>query len=427
MEKITIKNFAGIDNLEIELNRFNVFIGKQATGKSVTAKLIYFFKGILQTNLNEIYAGKKQPDIENTLITRFTTYFPVNSWPVKKFEITYQYDDHLINLKGEKNLTIAYSDSIVKLLDRYRNILKAEAKHTFANRTSPAEIKAASLDKLRASAKSAYLESTMTYPVFMPAGRSFFANLQNNIFTFLSSGNAIDPFLLEFGSFYENIKRLEDQKILTIGGKGDKRVEKLCNDLIYSILSSKYIRENEEDFLLHTDNRKVNLALASSGQQEILPLLLMLRMFIINRMGIGASGFFIEEPETHLYPSAQRTVVEIMALAFNKSATPLQLIITTHSTYVVTVINNLILARRTLDTIAPEKKARIVKIVKEDLMLYYNDIAAFEFKDGTAVSLMDDEAKIIHTKHLDDVSEDIMVQYDDLLYINHELYRQSKR
>ena len=31
--------------------------------------------------------------------------------------------------------------------------------------------------------------------LFIPAGRSFFANLQNNIFSFLSSNNALDPFL----------------------------------------------------------------------------------------------------------------------------------------------------------------------------------------------------------------------------------------
>jgi predicted ATPase len=43
-EKITIKNFGGLDEVKIPLNSINIFIGKQAFGKSVSAKLIYFLR-----------------------------------------------------------------------------------------------------------------------------------------------------------------------------------------------------------------------------------------------------------------------------------------------------------------------------------------------------------------------------------------------
>jgi hypothetical protein len=39
--------------------------------------------------------------------------------------------------------------------------------------------------------------------LYIPAGRSFFANLKNSIFTFLSESNTVDPFLTAFGTFYE--------------------------------------------------------------------------------------------------------------------------------------------------------------------------------------------------------------------------------
>ena len=44
--------------------------------------------------------------------------------------------------------------------------------------------------------------------VFIPASRSFFANLQKNIFSFLAENIDIDPFMKEFGSKYELAKKL---------------------------------------------------------------------------------------------------------------------------------------------------------------------------------------------------------------------------
>ncbi|MEK0188739.1 hypothetical protein [Microcoleus anatoxicus] len=39
-EKLTVKNFAGITDLELEIKRINILIGPQASGKSVCAKLL---------------------------------------------------------------------------------------------------------------------------------------------------------------------------------------------------------------------------------------------------------------------------------------------------------------------------------------------------------------------------------------------------
>lgn len=46
MESIHIKDFRGIEEMTLEINKINILIGPQASGKSVTAKLIYFFKKV---------------------------------------------------------------------------------------------------------------------------------------------------------------------------------------------------------------------------------------------------------------------------------------------------------------------------------------------------------------------------------------------
>jgi predicted ATPase len=43
-EKIVIKNFSVLEDVDVEINKINILIGPQATGKSLIAKLIYFFK-----------------------------------------------------------------------------------------------------------------------------------------------------------------------------------------------------------------------------------------------------------------------------------------------------------------------------------------------------------------------------------------------
>lgn len=48
MERIIIKNFGGLEEVDITLEKINVFIGKQASGKSVTIKLICYFKSLFR-------------------------------------------------------------------------------------------------------------------------------------------------------------------------------------------------------------------------------------------------------------------------------------------------------------------------------------------------------------------------------------------
>ena len=43
-EKLIIDNFAGIKHIELDVGQINILIGPQATGKSVCAKLHYYFE-----------------------------------------------------------------------------------------------------------------------------------------------------------------------------------------------------------------------------------------------------------------------------------------------------------------------------------------------------------------------------------------------
>lgn len=416
MEQIKIKNFAGIDDLTIELNKINLFIGRQASGKSITAKLIYFFKGITRELFDSALSEKSKLQVEKKLLQKFEEYFPSDTWPSKNFEIVYSVNNSSVIIKKEKSkLKIELSETYVKLLNYSKKLIKSD-KDKFVPEDQ-FEIYRPNYkinEKYMNLVQKELSENSSYNPLFIPAGRSFFANLQSSIFSFLSNNKAMDPFLVEFGSFYENIKPLASRMPIS---REDKHLNSIAEKIIFEILGSKYLREKNKDYLIHADKRKINVSFTSSGQQETLPLILILKALLrISFIGNGAA-LFIEEPEAHLFPAAQKKVIELMGLTFNNSKSNSQLIITTHSPYVLTSINNLIQASIVLNSATDKSKEDVFKIVPKELMLNENYLNAYAFKNGTAENIVDKETGLIYSKYLDSVSEEISIEFDNLLNI----------
>lgn len=415
MEKILIKNFAGIEHLEIELNKINVFIGKQASGKSITAKIIYFFKGISKEFFDSALSEKTKPQVDKKLLLKFEEYFPLETWPNKNFEILYSINSNFIRIQKDKSkLRIEYSESVNKLFLYGKRIIKSDKdKFTPENQFEIYRPSYKLQEKYMSFVQKELGEIACFNPLFIPAGRSFFANLQSSIFSFLSNNKAIDPFLVEFGSFYENIKPVVARSPLT---KGDKHLHLLADNLIYEILGSKYLREKNKDYLIHDDKRKISLSFSSSGQQETLPLLLILKSLLrISFVGNG-STVFIEEPEAHLFPTAQKKVIELMGLIFNNSKNKAQLIITTHSPYVLTSINNLIQGSITESNVNDKSlKEKLYKIIPKEILINESFLNAFAFKNGQASNIIDEETGLVYSKYLDSVSEEISLEFDQLI------------
>ncbi|MEB3887396.1 AAA family ATPase [Lyngbya sp. CCY1209] len=45
-EKLIIKNFAGLNHIDIEIKKINILMGPQASGKSMIAKILFYCKGL---------------------------------------------------------------------------------------------------------------------------------------------------------------------------------------------------------------------------------------------------------------------------------------------------------------------------------------------------------------------------------------------
>ena len=84
-------------------------------------------------------------------------------------------------------------------------------------------------------------------------------------------------------------------------------------------------------------NKVMPIAMAPSGVREAITVALALLMVEPTRL--VPVNVFIEEPEAHLHPRAQRTLARIISRAVNMGK---NVIVTTHSDYLITALNNLI-------------------------------------------------------------------------------------
>lgn len=387
-ERLIITNFAGFEHIEFDFKSINIFIGPQAAGKSVVVKLTYYFKSYLKEVLSE-YSPTHDTEYSNI----FRKYFPVETWDY--FDITYFFnDDIFINIQrdGQQEIKISCSSLLDDLKqERINKESKREIYSTRAKDKSDKEIH-----------ESYYKSKNLNRPqYFIPAGRSFFSSIQSNIFTLLKRNLNIDPFLLEFGADYESAKSFKD----TVFYKSEDCLEKLSEDII----QGKYKKEADEDFLIHKDGRKINLHNASSGQQEALPLIMMLLTF--ERQG-SHETLYIEEPEAHLYPTAQKQMVELFAHVYNSADK--QLFITTHSPYILAAFNNLLEAENIIKE-KPELAEEVYKIVPKEEVLDIENFIAYSIKDGKKEVLINEETNLVSQNMLDDVSNEIAKEFGKLV------------
>lgn len=410
MENISIENFGGIKKLNFDFKSINILIGPQGAGKSITVKLLYFFKSFNGEMLKSIENSDSKRDLDRKQIETFITFFPKEAWSKDDFAVIYKNGESKITVKKVSNkLSFDYSDNLKKLLTKAKKIYNDEKIKISETRKIPTfRIRRELRAKVQNCIKNELGEESIYEQYFIPAGRSFFANIQSSIFSFLSDNRSLDPFLIEFGSFYENFKSYTNDF-------SHERVDKEFEDLIAEILGSKYLREKEKDFLIHIDNRKVNLTNASSGQQETLPLMIILRA--LHQRNLVGSGFtlYIEEPEAHLFPTAQKRIVQLLARTFNGGDDKkFQLFVTTHSPYILSSFNNLMYAGD-ISNNDVQKKNKISKIINEQEQLESEFFKVYSLKNGQKVDLIDKENRIISQSILDSVSDEISLQFDKLL------------
>lgn len=418
-EILRIKNFAGIREASFELSRMNIFIGPQASGKSICAKLLFYFKDIVRRIFLDIANGQTKSQMRTNHKDRFLKYFPPACWSKGMFEIEYSFGELWVRIDRKESesstINITYSRYYDLLLQTGRKALK---KQQFEAETEPSkelDIDVQNLLRLTISDKVAQeigaVLSNQNY--FIPAGRSFFSTMQSSVFTFIAGNVGIDPFLAEFGRLYESTRRLFNAPANSRGKRA-----KVVDDYTSQLICGTYKRAGGSDYIQSHDGRQVTVENSSSGQQEVLPLALLLARIARTAVGTTRSTIFVEEPEAHLYPSAQREIVHLLSAVADLSTrnTSSQYVITTHSPYILSALNNLMYGGK----IAREDstaKGKVTKIFGEAVLIDPIYVRAYMMSDGSVKGIIDSETELVKATILDNVSGDLAQEFETLVDI----------
>lgn len=399
MDRLEIRNFAGIEHLDVEFKPLTVFIGPQASGKSIIVKLRYVME-LLATNYRSLLPLELDEDeMQSRLRKKFTSFFNEPKLIGETTKIHYQ--DHvssiILSLKAKSlifKFDKGYHPSAKSIQDAIINQFKAANDSIDTNLA-----KLIYESMLQQSFELVFSRSN----IFIPASRSSFYTIEGNSFKVIDSQISLDSFMKAFGGYLQQHSNIEFYK-----GFKD-----LNHEQINDVLKGKFGLSNEREIIISDDNRKTQVSTSSSGQQEALPMFKALS--IVNSSPSMDYKITIEEPEAHLFPSAQKKIVELLASLFNDKEREFNFYITTHSPYILSALNNLIEAGNIAKNADDEKKARLHDIIPEQLHIDIDKVAVYGLKDGKLTDLIDREENLIDATFLDEVSNEIGREFDQLL------------
>jgi len=253
---------------------------------------------------------------------------------------------------------------------------------------------------------------------YIPAGRSFFTNLGKALLAFEQT-NLLDPVSVDFGKLYTSF--IQNFNLL------QRRLSRGSASFISKIIGGDIVFEKGSFFVQYEDGRKIPFSNLSSGQQELMPLLMAfssINTITSNAQSIENRNYltFIEEPEAHLFPNAQSRIIEgfsqyIQSSILNKR----RIIITTHSPYVLSKINNLLKAGNLYKQYRKnkEKTELLNKTIPRSICINPDKFTAHALINGEFINIID-EYGLINADYLDEVSNEINTEFSKLLEVEFE-------
>nr|WP_315221368.1 AAA family ATPase [uncultured Flavobacterium sp.] len=404
MTKLIIRNIGPISNIEIELNKVNIFMGPQSSGKSTIAKIISYCQWVEKRYLLD---GKYEDKIERQLLDfhRLSgAYFSEESY--------FKYESDFVEISykwGDK-----------------KEAIKEKKTGGDYNKT-----------------KNIYIPSERNFVSVMPDLRNYKGTL-DNIMSFVydwysakRSFQKNDAFsILNLDVDFHNDKE-KDLDLITLKNKKEIYLRTGSSGLqsvIPLVLLTEYLTNgfyNEEVSPSVAELDHLSKKMRNSGKiveaiykekDNDIP-----RKVYIYPEGKEAlpihyhkTQFIIEEPEQNLFPETQRDLIYYL---FNKiqGERDHSLILTTHSPYILYAINNCLMGSVISDKLTDEEKKEFLSF---NSWISPSQVNVFEIdnKNGALKSIKNSKTGTVDKHYFNTVMNDIMNEYYEML--NHFEYEE---
>ena len=432
MQRMTIRSFGPVKEAHLQIDDILLFIGPQASGKSTISKTIYFFKSLKDDLIRYIVDSLEENRFDRPLGTfaKRTRAKFLNFWGptlhLTGIYLKYEYSPDVsvtVTLK-EKYVNPQFSNGFKRGFSEVIN--HAKAFHSSVPKRDPRYMSSSDIVTAE-SEKRTFLVNIQKLAnklfgddrdiVFVPAGRSLLAILSDQL-SYIHP-HKLDDLMRAFierinaskGVFSRSLDDLVKERRQLTQEKIDFETLGVAQAIIRRILKGTYRCDSDGEKLFFTPNKYTRLDYASSGQQEAIWILLLIFLILLENKSVF---IVFEEPEAHLYPEAQKDAVELMALLSNVSNN--QLVVTTHSPYILSSFNNLLYA----SAVATKSKRKVEALIDKRLWINPQRLSAYFVAEGGMKSIVDEETKLLKTEAIDSASIAINAVYDKLFILDDE-------
>ncbi len=428
-QKIIIKNFGPIKDVEMEIDDFTIFIGPQTSGKSTIAKSVFFFLSLrddmmvsLQKDFDNYILKNELESFRQVIKSKFYEYWGgANMGSVSNFELKYFYSEKIwIQLiyerPSEELFIVNFSKDFVSQIHTISHSLNMSSRivRIFSTSKDLAQ-KALEKDKVLTELNNS-LNEIFGFDndlLFIPAGRSIISTLSEQIQNINpKSLDSLTKLFIERINASKGFKGSNDLESYNLYGHLDMENEMvlLLKNLSESILQGSYFYDEFEDGgdkIKISNTNYIRLLFASSGQQETVWIIQMVLLLILNKQKVF---IVIEEPEAHLFPKTQKDILNLIVLLSNTSDN--KIFITTHSPYILTSLNNNIYAYQ----VGQQHEEKVDKIIDKKLWMNPDKLQAYfvggKDNQGKIRSIIHPELQIIQTEEIDSASSINNEEYD---------------
>ena len=231
--------------------------------------------------------------------------------------------------------------------------------------------------------------------LYIPAERNLVGNLSSALASIILAKVPLSETIIEYMSLFEKAKKeFPKYEIPFLGVSYEKK-------------------DGKERIVVSEEGKSLPLNACSSGLQSVLPMIMVMDYALRNE---SFDSFVVEEPEQNLFPENQQELLNFISSKLNTEYFK-QCIITTHSPYMLSCLNVLMLAAKLHQN--ENVKDETEKIISSEYAVNPNDVAVYGLypagsSNDYCKSLIANRTGLISINELDSVSEMIGERFDQL-------------
>jgi len=355
--------------IDLDIKPLTVFLGPQGSGKSLISQLLYFFRDA-EYLLSE-YGSPEETSARNVRnIIDSIRAGKVNNQGITSFlEKTGMVSFHHSH-KLERTIS----------LTRYPKKNRVAVDSNFGNEIRHWQSQWKNIKTSKVSPKA----------IFIPVERIIVPHFINTKTNFLVN-DALPITIPEFTQILQKALDLHARWQNSEDTESMPAEALEIDSFINQLLGIKSVRVAINDLsrqlqIVPRDSQKpIDIEMASSGQMSTLPIVLVAKAWFGWHPEERPIFLHIEEPEASLHPWAQVALVNLLAYLVNHG---MKLVITTHSLYILSAINNLLLAHEKL------ADKPLPNMPRPSIRLSPNQVAAYICTEGTVKNIFDEDNQI---------------------------------